>query len=214
MYVPLAALALVAPLLLPLVVSVIGGDAVAGDADIGTLRYMLAWPAGRTRLVIIKYLVVLTFCAAAATAMVAAGLAAGGAFFGLAPLVTSSGSSIGLVSGAMRVVLAGGIVTANMATVAAIGMFASTLTDSPLGAAAAAFGAFIISTVLDGISQLAVIHPLLFTHYSLSFTSVVGASAGEAAETGVIADLLVQLAYVAVFLASAVVVFRRRDVLS
>lgn len=213
-YVPLAALALIAPLLLPLVVCVIAGDAIAGDADIGTLRYMLAWPTGRSRLVIVKYLVVLCFCAVIAIAIWLVGLIAGGSLYGLGPLVTSSGATMGVASGALRTLLAAGIVTANMAAIGAIGVFASALTESPLGAAAAAFGAFILSTVLDGISQLADIHPLLLTHYALSFTSLVGASPGEAAGSGVGADLLVQVAYVTVFLAAAIVVFRRRDVLS
>src|SRR3712207_7828500 len=58
---PLAALAIVLPLFLPIAVAVVAGDSVAGEAQAGTLRYLLARPAGRTRLLAAKLLAVLAF---------------------------------------------------------------------------------------------------------------------------------------------------------
>ena len=42
-------------LVLPVVVAVVAGDSVAGEAGYGTLRYLLAVPAGRTRLLAVKF---------------------------------------------------------------------------------------------------------------------------------------------------------------
>jgi ABC-2 type transport system permease protein len=61
LFVAFAALALELPLFLPLAVSAISGDSVAGEANLGTLRYLLAIPAGRTRLLVIKYLAIVIF---------------------------------------------------------------------------------------------------------------------------------------------------------
>ena len=54
---PLAALAIVLPLFLPIAVAVIAGDSVAGEAQAGTLRYLLVRPVGRTRLLVAKLVV-------------------------------------------------------------------------------------------------------------------------------------------------------------
>ena len=70
LFVAFGALALELPLFLPLAISAISGDSVAGEANLGTLRYLLAIPAGRTRLLVIKYAAIVIF-ALAATLLVA-----------------------------------------------------------------------------------------------------------------------------------------------
>jgi ABC-2 type transport system permease protein len=49
------------PPFLPIAVAVVAGDAIAGEAQAGTLRYLLARPAGRTRLLVAKLAAVLAF---------------------------------------------------------------------------------------------------------------------------------------------------------
>src|ERR1700745_2373939 len=51
---PAAALARVLPVFLPVAVAVVAGDSIAGEASAGTLRYLLARPVGRTRVVVAK----------------------------------------------------------------------------------------------------------------------------------------------------------------
>ena len=58
---PAAALALVLPVFLPVSVAVVAGDAIAGEAANGTLRYLLVRPVSRTRLLVSKLLAVTTF---------------------------------------------------------------------------------------------------------------------------------------------------------
>ena len=55
-FVALTALTVEMALFLPLAVAVLSGDTVAGEANIGTLRYLLTVPVGRTRLLVVKYL--------------------------------------------------------------------------------------------------------------------------------------------------------------
>ena len=58
---PLAALGVVLPLLLPIAVAVLGGDAIAGESQTGTLRYLLVRPVGRTHLLLAKLVTVVAF---------------------------------------------------------------------------------------------------------------------------------------------------------
>jgi ABC-2 type transport system permease protein len=58
---PAAALALVLPVFLPVAVAVVAGDSIAGEASAGTLRYLLARPVGRTRLLVAKLISVTAY---------------------------------------------------------------------------------------------------------------------------------------------------------
>src|SRR5438445_13324380 len=62
----LAGLTVTIPFFLPLTVSVVAGDAISGEASLGTLRYLLTRPSGRTRLLAIKAATVAVFCLVAA----------------------------------------------------------------------------------------------------------------------------------------------------
>src|SRR6478752_9527739 len=53
------------PFFLPLIISVVAGDAIAGEAGLGTLRYVLTVPVGRGRLLTVKSLAIATFTAIA-----------------------------------------------------------------------------------------------------------------------------------------------------
>ena len=70
----LAGLAVTMPFFIPLSVAVVAGDAIAGEASLGTLRYLLVRPAGRARLLLAKGIVVALFCVVAALVVVVAGL--------------------------------------------------------------------------------------------------------------------------------------------
>jgi ABC-2 type transport system permease protein len=74
---PAAALALVLPVFLPVTVAVIAGDSIAGEASAGTLRYLLARPVGRTKLLVAKLLAVITFTLLAVVAVTVTSYATG-----------------------------------------------------------------------------------------------------------------------------------------
>lgn len=71
---PLAALAIVLPLFLPVAVAVVGGEAVAGEAQTGALRYLLVRPVGRTNLLLAKLVSVVVFVLLAVLVVVASGM--------------------------------------------------------------------------------------------------------------------------------------------
>jgi ABC-2 type transport system permease protein len=162
-------------LVLPVVVAVVAGDAVAGEAGYGTLRYLLAVPAGRTRLLAVKYGVIVTFglCATFIVSVVA--LLAGTVLFPVGPVTLLSGTTVSLADGLLRLLFVTLYVAAAMAALGAIGLAISTLTEHAIGAIATIMILVVTSEVLDNVPQLAAIGPYLPTHWWLSFDALLRA---------------------------------------
>lgn len=204
-----AALAATLPVFLPMAVGVVAGDAVAGEAHSGTLRYLLVAPAGRTRLLFAKYASVLAFCLIATLAVAASALAVGALLFPLGDVTTISGTQISFADGLLRAVAVAGVVAASLSGMAALGLFVSTLTNSGIAAMASTVGLLITVQILGQIPQLHAIAPYLFTHYWLSFADVL--------REPVYWDQLVknfelQALYVAVFGSAAWARFTTKDI--
>ncbi len=202
-------LAVTLPVFLPMAVGVVAGDAVAGEASSGTLRYLLVAPAGRTRLLVTKYASVLVFCLAATLAVALAALLAGAALFPFGGVTLISGQTVSLSDGLLRALAIAVLVAASLTGVAALGLFISTLTDSGIAAMATTVGVLVTVQILDTIPQLHAIGPYLFPHYWLSFADLLRS---PVVLDGVLRDLGLQALYVAVFGSAAWARLTTRDV--
>ena len=171
-FLPFIALSTLLDLVLPAVVAVVAGDSVAGEAGYGTLRYLLAVPAGRTRLLAVKYGVIVTYALCATFIISAVALVVGAVLFPVGPVTLLSGTLISLPAGLLRLLFVTLYVAAAMAALGAIGLAISTLTEHAIGAIAAVMILVVTSEVVDNVPQLAVIHPYLPTHWWLSFDSL------------------------------------------
>jgi ABC-2 type transport system permease protein len=169
LFVAFAALALELPLFLPLAVSAISGDSVAGEANLGTLRYLLAIPAGRTRLLVIKYAAIVIFALAATFLVALVGSIMGLALFGGGDMTLLSGTQTTLADGVWRLILSSLYLAAQLSALGAIGLFVSTLTEQPIGATIAIVLVDVMMFILDSISQLDWLHPWLLTHWWTAF---------------------------------------------
>lgn len=207
----LVGLAVTMPIFIPLAVAVVAGDSIAGEANLGTLRYLLTRPTGRSRLLLAKGAVLALFCVVAALAIVVAGLIAGLAFFPHGQVVTLSGTTISFLDGLGRSLLAALVVGMSMWGLASIALFISTFTDVPIAAMAVTVGAVIVSGILDGVSQVAFLHPWLFTNYWTAFANLIR---DPVRWDQIGQDLLLQFAYVAVFGSAAWARMTTRDVLA
>lgn len=199
------------PFLLPLTVGIASGDAVAGEASAGTLRYLLVTPVGRSRLLVVKAIGALAFVAAAVLAIAVVGLVAGALLFGLRDVVLLSGDTVPLTTGALRVAGIVAYVGLSMTGLVAVGLFFSTLTEVPVGAMAATVVVAIVSGVLDTLPALDVIRPGLLTHHWLDFAELLRLSPDWGVLLG---GLGVQAAWVAVFASLAWARFTTADVSS
>jgi ABC-type transport system involved in multi-copper enzyme maturation permease subunit len=166
------AITIMIALVLPLAIAVVSGDSMAGEANLGTLRYLLTVPAGRTRLLAVKYASIVIFGLSACFVVVAAALATGAALFPIGPVTLLSGNTVSLGQGLLRVLFVMLYVAAAMAALGAIGLAVSTLTEHPIGAIAAILVLAVVSEIADNIPQFAVVQPYLPTHWWLFFDSL------------------------------------------
>ncbi|BCK70381.1 ABC transporter permease [Streptomyces libani subsp. rufus] len=167
-----ASLAVTLPFFLPMSVGVIAGDSLAGEAHGGTLRYLLVAPAGRTRLLLVKYATTLTFCLVSTLVVALSALATGALLFPLGEVTLLSGTSVSFGEGLLRALAIAVVVAVSLTGVAAIGLFVSTLTTSGIAAMATTVGLLITVQILDSLPQLHALQPYLFPHYWLSFADL------------------------------------------
>lgn len=207
----LAGLTVTMPFFLPLAVSMVAGDTVAGEAGFGTLRALLFRPVGRSRLLATKYVSAGLFCLAATFVIAMAGLVAGAVLFPLGRVTMLSGATVPLGEGIARTLAAAGVVGLSMLGLAAVGLFVSTLTESPMAAMAVTAGVAVTSEILDAIPQLRGIHPALFTHRWDAFGDLLRTSG---ASSGIEHDLLLQAAWALVFGLAAWARFTTKNVLA
>jgi ABC-2 type transport system permease protein len=166
------ALSLLLILVLPVVVAVVAGDSVAGEAGYGTLRYLLAVPAGRTRLLVVKYATIVVWCMAAVFIVSAIALVVGAVLFPVGPVTLLSGDTVSLGAGLVRVLWVTLYICAAMAAIGAIGLAISTFTEHAIGAIAALMILVVASEVVDNIPQFATVAPYLPTHWWNSFDAL------------------------------------------
>jgi ABC-2 type transport system permease protein len=221
---PAAALAIVLPIFLPVAVAVVAGDAVAGEASSGMLRYLLARPVGRTRLLVAKLIALVVFVLAAVMAVALTAYVTGRILFGDKPLTLGTG---GITSGVIASSLSGtpltpadifvrtlgaiAFIAVSMLGVGAIALFLSTLTDSSLAATLGALAALITSGVLVALNSAAAVSPYLPTRYWLAWVDFFRQPIlWRDIERG----FAIQGVYVLVFLAAAWANFATKDITS
>jgi ABC-2 type transport system permease protein len=211
LFVSLAALTIELGLFLPLAVAVVAGDSVAGEANLGTLRYLLTVPVTHTRLLAVKYAGIVVGAVVATFVVTLAGMVMGLILFGGGSMTTLSGTQISFLAGLFRVVLAAAYLSCGLAALGAVGLFFSTLTEQPIGAMVTTVVFSTSSYVLDSIPQVAWLHPYLITHHWLDFGDLFRA---PIAWNNIAAGLYLAIGYAAVFFAAAWARFTTKDVTS
>lgn len=206
-----AALSLTLPVFLPMALGVVSGDSISGEAAQGTLRYLLVAPVGRVRLLAVKGFALAVFCLVSTAVVAIAALLTGLALFPAGQVTLLSGDSIGMGAALVKAVWVTLLVAASLLGVAAIGLFVSTLTDTPVAAMAVATGVTIVCGILGVIPQLSAIQPWLYTYQWSSYADLLRDPIYLA---NIERNLLIQLGYVVVFAAAAWARLTTRDVTS
>ena len=154
------------PFLLVTVVALFNGDTVASEASWSTLRYLLASPVPRTRLLIQKMKVSLTLSFIAVLLVPISSWIVGAISFGTAPLQTPLGVTFDQSLTFTRLAIMTGYLAISLLFVAGLAFYLSVRTDAPLGAVGGAVGITILLTILDAISALGSIRQWLPAHYT------------------------------------------------
>jgi ABC-2 type transport system permease protein len=211
LFVALAALTIEIGLFLPLAVSVIAGDSIAGEANIGTLRYLLSVPVTRPRLLAVKYAAIVVGAFTATFTVMVVGMVMGLILFGGGSMTLLSGTQVSFGEGLLRVVVAAAYLALGLSALGAVGLFLSTMTEQPIAAMVTTVLFSSTSYVLDSIPQVSFIHPYLITHHWLDFGDLFR---DPVAWNNILAGLYLALGYTIVFLALAWARFAGKDVTS
>jgi ABC-2 type transport system permease protein len=210
-FVALTAMSVEMALFLPLAVAVLAGDTIAGEANLGTLRYLLTVPVDRTRLLLVKYVSLVIGALIGVVVVAGTGLVVGGALLGLGPTTLLSGNQVSLADALLRLTVAVLYLTAGLSGLAAVGLFVSTLTEQPIAAMIATTVVATAMWILDAIPQLDWLGPWLLVHRWSAFADAFRDPVfWDTMRTG----LAVDLAYVVVFLALAWARFAQKDITS
>jgi ABC-2 type transport system permease protein len=211
LFVGFTAMIMAIPLFLPLTIGVVAGDTIAGEANTGTLRYLLIAPVNRARLLVVKFLGAAAFCLAATFTLMITGIIIGAILFPVGPVTLLSGDVVSIPAALLRIFLVAIYVTISLLGLSAIGLFISTLTVIPVGAMAATVVVSTVTQIVGALPQIAVIHPYLISYYWLGFADILR----NPMDLGsMLSNTLLQLAYIAIFGSLAYSRFTTKDVLS
>lgn len=172
LYLPIVLLSMLGTFFIPLLASVAGGQALAGEAEKGTLRTLLMQPVKRSALLGAKWLVANVYMILGLAVLGAAALLAGALFFGLQPLRLLSGEMLGGGSSALRILIAYGYVFAGTIAVVSLALLLSTLTDSSLTAVAGALVLVIVMLILQQFSAFDFLRPYLLSSHLEAWTTL------------------------------------------
>lgn len=194
---------------LPLAAAMLAADAISAEAGAGTLRYLLAVPIGRTRLLLVKFAAAATAVVAMVVGMATTGAGTGLAVFGTGELVTLSGSSLEFGESVRRVGLVCLYVIAMQVGFVAVAMFASTLTDQPAGVVVGCMLYVLCDQLLVSVPQLDWLDPFLLTGYWRDWGDLLRVPMST---DHVVTGLVVAAVYAAVGLSAAWARFTTREI--
>ncbi|MDX3849252.1 ABC transporter permease [Streptomyces sp. AK02-01A] len=197
--------------LLVVPVALFCGDTVASEASWSSLRYLLAAPVPRTRLLWSKLAVALAMSAAAMVLLPLVALAAGTAAYGWGPLELPTGGSLATADTVPRLALIVAFIFVSQLVTAALAFWLSTKTDAPLGAVGGAVGLTIIGNVLDAVTALGSWREFLPAHWQFAWAD---ALQPQMEWGGMVKGTAVSVTCAVVLFALAFRGFSRKDIVS
>ena len=171
MFVTVAALSALISFLLPMAAAMVAGYMIAGEAELGTLRIVLLRPVRRGGFLLSKWAMAIVYLGVGFLLMLAGGLLFGGIFFGLHPMITLSGTTVGVWHGLGLILLSCLYGLAGMSCIVSMALLFSTLTDSSLTALIGTIVVYIVLTVLIAFSYFDWLRPWVFPSYLLDFSN-------------------------------------------
>lgn len=197
--------------LLVIPVALFCGDTVASEASWSSLRYLLAAPVPRARLLRSKLAVGLAMSLAAMVLLPAVALAVGSAAYGWGPLRIPTGGTIDAGTAVQRLAVVVAYLFVSQLVTAGLAFWLSTRTDAPLGAVGGAVGLTIVGNVLDAVTALGDWRDFLPAHWQFAWADLLQTTPEW---SGMLQGTSVSLAYALVLFALAFRGFARKDIVS
>ena len=200
----------------PLLISLVAGDLVAGEANMGTLRLLVSKPVSRSGLLISKFLASCIYTLLLLSFMALLGLGGSVLLFGTSDLLVFKSDVLVLIDSSdvlWRYAAAYAFAGLSMITVAALAFLFSVFADNSIGPIIAAMSVIILFTILTtmDIPFFNAIKPYLFTNHMLNWKGFFDRPVDG---SEVLKSILVLLGHIVFFVSLALYSFRRKDILS
>jgi ABC-2 type transport system permease protein len=197
--------------LLVVIVALFFGDTVASEASWSSLKYLLAAPIPRLRLLRQKAIVAAMLAVGGLVLLAVVALVVGVLRYGGGDFLSPTGEALTFPMAVLRLVCATAFLALQLSWIAGLALLLSVSTDAPLGAVGGAVVIAIISEIVDQITALGDLRDYLPTHYATAWADLL---TGEVSWTGMAHGVFAGLAYATVFAALAARQFHRKDILS
>ena len=214
---------------LPLLVALVAGDVVAGEANMGTLRLIMAKPYSRTQWMLAKFIASVVYTLLLLTWMAILSLFVSIAFFGTNDMLIARSSGIEQLQKAdilWRYFSAFGFAAIALSTVAALAFFMSVLAENSIGPIVSTISIVIVLTIL---SEMKIplydehVKPFLFTSHMLAWKGFFYSKADPSGAvikgsienpSSIFRSLVILIIYISVFVSAAIYIFKKKDILS
>lgn len=213
----------------PILVALVAGDIVSGEANMGTLRLLVSKPISRTQLVLAKFFAAVTYVIALLAWMALFALVLSIVLFGTGDVVVAKSMEmhqIEKVDVLWRYFAAFGFAALALILVASLSLLLSVLSDNSIGPIVGTVCIIIVCTL---ISEMQIplydkyLRPYLFTTYMLGWKGFFYIAVDGDGQTirgsvenmpAILKSIGVIITYTLVFVTASVMVFRKKDILS
>jgi ABC-2 type transport system permease protein len=200
----------------PLLIALVGGDMIAGEANMGTLRLLISKPISRTSLVLSKFLATTAYTLMLLIWMAFLSLLLSILLFGTGDLMIFKSDEIFILPGndvMWRYYAAFGFAAIAMTTVAALSFLLSLFAENSIGPIVSTMSIVIVFTILTtmDLPLFNSFKPFLFTSHMLGWK---GFFDNPVSYGSVFRSAIILLGHIVVFISAAILIFNKKDVLS
>ena len=200
----------------PLLIALIGGDMIAGEANMGTLRLLISKPVSRSTLLLSKFAATIAYTLLLLVWMAFLALAVSVLVFGVGDLIIFKSDQIVILKTAdvfWRYAAAFGFAAIAMITVAALSFLLSLFAENAIGPIVSTMGIIIVCTILStmDLPLFNAIKPFLFTSHMLGWKGFFDDPVNYGA---VLRSAGVLILHIIGFVGVAILIFRKKDILS
>ena len=200
----------------PLLICLVAGDMVAGEANMGTLRMLVTKPISRTTLMLSKFFAASVYTLLLLSFMALVGLVGSVALFGVSDLIVQKSDMFILFDKEdvlWRYTTAYAFAALSMITVAALAFLFSVFAENSIGPIIAAMSVVLVCTILTSmdIPFFNAMKPFLFTNHMLNWKGFFERTIDKAE---VLKSALVLVVHALIFVSLAIYIFRKKDILS
>jgi ABC-2 type transport system permease protein len=213
----------------PILVALVSGDIIAGEANMGTLRLLITKPISRTKMMLTKFMACVIYTLLLLVWMAFLSLALSVILFGTNDLVVSKEVELLQIEKAdvlWRYMAAFGFAAVALIVVAALSFLLSAISENSIGPIVATVSIIIVFTIM---SEMRIpiydntVKPYLFTTHMLGWKGFFYIRSDEDGQTikgsiqnlpYVMRSLAILVGYIVLFVSAAIFIFKRKDILS